>query len=59
MTGYIDSDIEIEKLSITVNEEDDEEQDIFLKNAEFWIDMIVDETMAELLGRTEALRRKI
>ena len=59
MTGYIDSDIEIEKLSITVNEEDDEEQDIFLKNAEFWIDMIVDEDMAELLGRTEALRRKI
>ena len=41
------------------NEEDDKEQDIFLKNAEFWIDMIVDEDMAELLGRTEALRRKI
>ena len=59
MTGYIDSEIEIEKLSITVNEEDDKEQDIFLKNAEFWIDMIVDEDMAELLGRTEALRRKI
>ena len=34
MTGDIDSEIAIEKLSITINEEDDEEQDIFLKNAE-------------------------
>jgi hypothetical protein len=51
MAGDKDRETTIKNLSIAV----DEEQDIFLKNVELWINMMVEGDMTELLVMTESI----
>ena len=58
MAGDKHSETTIKNLSTTEDEEKDEEQDIFIKNVELWINTQVEGDMAEKLVRTESKRNR-